>query len=726
MKAKTLSVLLLASLLIGALIPTVFAAAPTTDEIVEKASYIICSKEGTYTSVVKDDNGSLSIGCLQWHGNRALNLLRDIVNANTSNAKTILGDALYNEILTAGSWSTRILTADEASKISALLGTSEGKAEQDELLEKDVLSYIEHGRKLGITSPAALVYFADVENQCGPGNSAGTTGASRVVKSAQAIAGGGNITLAILHQAALADPAAGISSSRRNSVYNYAYLLNWEETESAEAYEVWKTDYVLNIRSGPGTSYDKVSQYNAGVSVVVYEQITVGSEKWGRTSGGWICLDYCTFISSHAPSVNSFPVIFDANGGDLSTKAKLNTKLNGVNAPRVANDIIVYTNTYGATTKTNENGGEVVIGADGYAQNTPAYGIHNSTIPTGGFVISAHGAGLNTLISCISKGDYVVYNAQNMTVEAYTDYQSYIAVNKKAVYGSAIGTLPTVQRKGYTFDGWCTANGTKITKDIVITATSSFTLTAKWTPVSVNVSFDLNNGTVNTPSATVTANALNSYRWEDYLVVYNESYGSTSGTNKYGSEALVNAAGIVTKVCPITEAGSGNNTIPSGGFVLSGHDKMSDWIIANIKVGDRIEFDKSTMLVSVFKNGAEAINPITATYSQKLGILPTPTRDGYTFVGWATKDGTMVTSETVSSFTENVTLYAQWTSKDNDTNTHIHGDVNEDGEIDSRDMVCIRIALNNDGINTYKYADITGDGDVDSRDLVALRRIMNA
>lgn len=52
----------------------------------------------------------------------------------------------------------------------------------------------------------------------------------------------------------------------------------------------------------------------------------------------------------------------------------------------------------------------------------------------------------------------------------------------------------------------------------------------------------------------------------------------------------------------------------------------------------------------------------TVYYGEAIGILPTPTRTGYTFVGWFTErtGGTKITSETISSFDTNSTLFAQW------------------------------------------------------------------
>lgn len=140
----------------------------------DKTIQIIGINEGDYVTVVKDDNGALSIGKMQWHATRALNLLKTIASANSRQAYKLLGEKLYEEIRTSESWESRIIEKEDvetAEKIKALLSTDEGKAAQDKLAISDVNAYINHGLRMKISNPAALVYFADVENQWGPGGS---------------------------------------------------------------------------------------------------------------------------------------------------------------------------------------------------------------------------------------------------------------------------------------------------------------------------------------------------------------------------------------------------------------------------------------------------------------------------------------------------------------------------------------------------------------------------
>lgn len=48
----------------------------------------------------------------------------------------------------------------------------------------------------------------------------------------------------------------------------------------------------LRVRSGPGTSYSVVGYLKPQQKVEILEQSTVGSQKWGKISEGWISMDY--------------------------------------------------------------------------------------------------------------------------------------------------------------------------------------------------------------------------------------------------------------------------------------------------------------------------------------------------------------------------------------------------------------------------------------------------
>jgi hypothetical protein len=80
----------------------------------------------------------------------------------------------------------------------------------------------------------------------------------------------------------------------------------------------------------------------------------------------------------------------------------------------------------------------------------------------------------------------------------------------------------------------------------------------------------------------VKVNGVNITRSTDFLVLY--AGKASTGTNKWGTEVSVNSSGIAS--APVY--GKGNMAIPSGGYVLSGHGKNSDWLLNNIKKGQKV------------------------------------------------------------------------------------------------------------------------------------------
>ena len=67
------------------------------------------------------------------------------------------------------------------------------------------------------------------------------------------------------------------------------------ENKPQSNYTVTVTEDTLNVRKGPGTEYDKVTQVTAGTQVAILETKTVGNYVWGRFESGWIRLDYTTY-----------------------------------------------------------------------------------------------------------------------------------------------------------------------------------------------------------------------------------------------------------------------------------------------------------------------------------------------------------------------------------------------------------------------------------------------
>lgn len=88
------------------------------------------------------------------------------------------------------------------------------------------------------------------------------------------------------------------------------------------------------------------------------------------------------------------------------------------------------------------------------------------------------------------KKTFSLYNMECLITRSVNDYEVTFdprggevdSTSQVVTKGNPYGTLPTPTRTGYTFDGWYTAKtgGTKVSDSTVITATSDYTLYARW------------------------------------------------------------------------------------------------------------------------------------------------------------------------------------------------------------------------------------------------------
>lgn len=69
----------------------------------------------------------------------------------------------------------------------------------------------------------------------------------------------------------------------------YVYQDGTKGTNTAKG--IVSSDQV-NVRSGPGTDFDKVGSMTYGQRVIILEQFKYGNTTWACTEDGWVCLDY--------------------------------------------------------------------------------------------------------------------------------------------------------------------------------------------------------------------------------------------------------------------------------------------------------------------------------------------------------------------------------------------------------------------------------------------------
>lgn len=92
------------------------------------------------------------------------------------------------------------------------------------------------------------------------------------------------------------------------------------------------------------------------------------------------------------------------------------------------------------------------------------------------------------------------------------------------------------------------------------------------------------------------ANTNNYYpgqRGPNQLVIYTPKYGERTGTNEYGTEAVIENDMVV-------RLNGADSIIPENGFVISGHGKAKTWIMQNIQVGSKIYIDYENKTLKCF------------------------------------------------------------------------------------------------------------------------------
>ncbi len=211
------------------------------------------------------------------------------------------------------------------------------------------------------------------------------------------------------------------------------------------------------------------------------------------------------------------------------------------------------------------------------------------------------------------------------------------------VAGKKIGSLPTPTRSGYTFKGWYTkaTDGTKVSSDTIVN--SNLTIYAQWNKTSTTVA--VTKVTLNKPSLSLKVKGTDTLKAT--IIPSNATNKTITWSSNNTKIATVDKNGKVTAVS------KGTATITA---------KAHNGVAATCKVTvTNSGTPTTTYKVTLNPNGGSVSQKsINVVAGQKVGKLPTPTRSGYTFKGWFTKQsgGDKVTSSTVIK--SNITIYAQW------------------------------------------------------------------
>lgn len=223
---------------------------------------------------------------------------------------------------------------------------------------------------------------------------------------------------------------------------------------------------------------------------------------------------------------------------------------------------------------------------------------------------------------------YAKWTAKEYTVSFDSDTAAGKYNSIKVKYDSAYGTLPTPVKAGYEFKGWYTKakDGTLIKSTDIVKTASDHTLYAYWEPGKFTVKFDANGGQTPTSSKTVT---------------YLTTYGALPIPERVG----------YSFVGWFTSKTDGNRII----------DSTKVEIVANTTL--YAQWTANTYEISFDTGSDSKFDLIKVVFDDVFGELPTPTKRGYTFVGWYTSEkygAQSINKDSVLKIGENTTLYAHW------------------------------------------------------------------
>jgi hypothetical protein len=124
---------------------------------------IISANEGDYGTVVPNDNGGLSIGKIQWHNERAGELIMEIYGKNPA---LFTGNSEIMSHIKNGNWAGYVPSPAAVSVIQKALDSSVGTEIQDKKAARDLQTTQGMAAKF-VKDPLAQIYLTDFLNQYG-------------------------------------------------------------------------------------------------------------------------------------------------------------------------------------------------------------------------------------------------------------------------------------------------------------------------------------------------------------------------------------------------------------------------------------------------------------------------------------------------------------------------------------------------------------------------------
>ena len=192
--------------------------------------------------------------------------------------------------------------------------------------------------------------------------------------------------------------------------------------------------------------------------------------------------------------------------------------------------------------------------------------------------------------------------------------------SKGVITNSVYGDLPTPSKEGFTFIGWFTDNNDEVTSERIVNIANDHTLYAKWVINKYTIKFEPNGGS-ECPDIT-----------HDYDTPFTLPEPSRTG---YTFVHWCSDSSLTTEYT--------NRVIEARNVTL-----YAKWTANNYTV----TFNAA--------GGSVTLNSKRVTFDSAYGDLPTPNKEGFTFLGWFTDNNKEVTSKKIVNIANDHTLYAQW------------------------------------------------------------------
>ena len=329
--------------------------------------------------------------------------------------------------------------------------------------------------------------------------------------------------------------------------------------------------------------------------------------------------------------------------------------------------------------------------------------------------------------------------AETVTITFNANGGSCSTSSSKIIKGGSLGSLPTATRSGYTFDGWYTSGGSKVTTSSKFTADN--TLTARWTAVAtkVKVTFNANGGSCLTGSTEISKggklSSLPTATRSGYT--FDGWYTAASGGTKISTSTTFSANTTVYAHWTVAVSNEPKIVVSNGSARPGAEVDVTVSLENNPGIVGmtlrRFDYDSTKLqLLSITESG------MSGTWQKATGVTwASDTGDNaYNGVFLTLKFKVLDTAETgatpVSVYYEEGDICNNALDDVNFTpvagqvniSLRVPGDTNGDGKVNTKDFIAVMKYLAGEGSGDTASCDVNGDGKVNTKDYITLMKYL--